>query len=93
MRGDTWTNLSLSGSGLYAIDILFKRPNPDAIFNFYLNGYPSSPSNDRCGTSTCDGVAVCLMSPQGRAKRMIVLVTGQIAVENVGTTGTEPCHN
>ncbi|MEK7185378.1 MAG: prepilin-type N-terminal cleavage/methylation domain-containing protein, partial [Patescibacteria group bacterium] len=49
LRGDTWTNLSLSGSGLYAIDILFKRPNPDAIFNFYLNGYPSSPSNDRCG--------------------------------------------
>lgn len=86
-RSGNWYTLS----ALIAVDVLFKRPNPDAIFNLYLGNYTTSGSNNnRCGGSACEGVAVCLQSSQGRKKRVVVLSTGQISVENV-TNGVAPC--
>ncbi len=41
----------------------------------------------------CDGWAICLISPQGREKRVVVYNTGQISVENVTPNTNEPCSS
>ncbi len=73
------------------LDIMFKRPNPDAIFGVYQgaedNGgesYGSIPAGNLCENFRCNGWAICLVSPDFREKRVVVYETGQISVENVG---------
>ncbi len=67
------------------LDIKFKRPNPDAIFGIYESIYsPGGAIGQSCGISACTGWAICLVSPDGRKqKQVVVYETGQIAVENV----------
>jgi prepilin-type N-terminal cleavage/methylation domain-containing protein len=80
-------------------DIKFKRPNPDAIFSWYKGSYDegstSSAFNRACSDGgvdkACNGYAICLESPQGRRKRVVVYETGQISVENVEVDTT--CSN
>ncbi len=80
-----------SGTDYRFFDIKFKRPNPDAIFSWYKGSYEegstSSLLNRVCSDGgvdkACNGYAVCLESPQGKRKRVVVYETGQISVENV----------
>lgn len=74
-------------SGFYGLDILFKRPKSDAITNAYTGGY-SSVNTNVCAGAPCTGWAICLISPQGREKQVVVLSTGQISVENVAASGS-----
>lgn len=80
--------ISPGGNGLRALDVVFKRPSPDAIFNFYID-YSAAPLNinTACGSVPCTGAAICLRTPQGRNKQVTILSTGQISVENVPATG------
>lgn len=60
-----------SGSGLTMLNIVFRRPNPDAI----VNGNPSA------------GACIAVTDADGTAQRTItVLTTGQISITNPGTT-------
>ena|SRR3989344_1885977 len=72
------------------LDIKFKRPNPDAIFKVYQVNYGNNEI-EPCGVA-CTGWAICLVSPDGKQKQVVVYETGQIAVENVdsgdGCNGT-----
>lgn len=73
------------------IDFKFKRPNPDAVITWYNAYTPAGTSasfnrvcTDIGGASrACNGWAICLESPQGRKKRVVVYETGQISVESV----------
>lgn len=93
--GILWPNnnaecFDANGDNLYhSLDIKFRRPNPDAIFSIYEDDYVeqsliSEPCLDANGSSVaCSGWAICLTSPHGREKRVVVYETGQISVENV----------
>lgn len=82
----------------HSLDIKFKRPNPDALFKAYANSYdpsdvvPLACENSSGNDVACNGWAICLISPHGREKRVVVYETGQISVENVeeGTTCADP---
>lgn len=83
--------IEMGGGGNYGfLDIRFKRPNPDAILNVYNEGdYTPGQQVTVCDgeTKSCSGWAICLVSPQGRNKRVSVYQTGQISVENVEEGG------
>lgn len=77
-------------------DLKFIRPLPEALFSVYgLDKYDIGEEiEDVCTTITaggseiqCTGWAICLVSPEGKEKRVSVYQTGQIAVEDV-TPGT-----
>jgi|GEM_PF-513352 len=53
-----------------------------AVTNACVNGSDNVP---------CDGWAICLISPKGREKRVVVYSTGQISVENVTPGSSEAC--
>lgn len=87
------------------LDIQFMRPNPDALFKVYKEdqggndeGYVSGNdhtiycedeegNNERCSTAW----AICLDSPDGLEKMVLVYETGQISVEDVPYAG-EVCY-
>lgn len=78
------------------LDFNFKRPNPDAILRPHSSNYscgtPGCSNLSLCGRGFCEGWAICLISPQGREKRVVVYRTGQISVENVESGNSEdPC--
>jgi len=85
LSGGVWTTYT-SSSGDIFLDILFKRPNPDATINIY-DGYQSGSS---CGIS-CNTVAVCLSSSQGEKRQVVVSSAGQISVENVDSGDNYAC--
>lgn len=77
--------------GLHAVDILFKRPKIDAIIKAYVGSYENQTPSTSCTqteSGDCAGVAVCLLSPQGKQKQVVILSTGQISVENVAPSGS-----
>lgn len=93
--GVLWPNnfaecFSAEGDNPYhSVDIKFQRPNPDAKFSVYDSEYtPGSLVENACVDSgsddvDCHGWAICLVSPYGKEKRVVVYETGQISVENV----------
>lgn len=95
-NGD-WHDVSDDFSQLHSVDVVFIRPNPDAVFKFHRNNYTGQGLGvvtERCGgSSDCQGIAVCLISPHGRKKRVVVLSTGQISVENVEEEEGAICFN
>jgi hypothetical protein len=74
--------------GVSYLDINFKRPNPDAkILSYLENEYEPSGSRPICvddGATTewveCSGWTLCLQSPHGKRKEVVVYETGQISV-------------
>jgi len=71
------------------IDIRFVRPKPDAIFSaFSINAYRSDAGpDDGCfdvsgHRVSCDGWAICLMSPHEKKKEVRIYNTGQISVDD-----------
>ncbi len=83
-------NIKDDANPLGSLDIRFKRPDPDAIFQVFPDGDYSEGKGVEmlCSTASgveknCSGWAICLKSPQGRQKRVVVYETGQISVENV----------
>ncbi len=101
--GFLWSNTSATcfyngvGNDKQYLDIAFKRPDPDARFKAYDSLYAEKGEmgpvcNDSSNNVECTGWAICLTSPQGREKRVVVYNTGQISVEN--TQKTDPiCGN
>ncbi len=88
--GPTNTNCFYAGQGseLEYFDIMFKRPEPDAIFKVYQEEYDGTGLlGDICNNGSdqvaCTGWAICLNSYEGLQKRVVVYDTGQISVENV----------
>lgn len=86
LSGGSWTTFT-TADGDIALDILFRRPNPDATINMYTDYQGSS----FCGTS-CNAVAVCLSSSQGQKKQVVVSSAGQISVENVDSGDNYACE-
>jgi len=90
-RGIAWDGGDVVGYGDESdsadfLDVRFERPNHDAIFDVYSSDpgdYGDNPVNNFCDGDDCDGWAICLVSPEGREKRVVVYETGQISVENV----------
>ena len=70
-------------ANLYAIDTVFKRPKPDAVINVYLENYGEVVGSSLCPVNGCDGIAICLKSPNNKQKRVSILKTGQISVEDI----------
>lgn len=93
------------------LDVVFRRPNPDAAITMFGSQSDTAQYMDaakRTGLAAvcnqtnspnqpdCSGVAICLLSPAGRLKRVVVRNTGQISVESVGSasgrTGVDYCN-
>lgn len=76
---------SIPGGGTYnnvdALSIVFKRPKPDARITLSKGGN-GTPINMPGGT-TLVATAICLESPLGKQKKVMVRDTGQISVEDV----------
>lgn len=68
---------------VYALDFVFTRPKPDADPNIYDQIYGEPAVESQCSGSPCDGFAICLQAPSGNRKRVVILNTGQISVENI----------
>lgn len=101
-----WGNVSQKCSfiephGPDYLDINFKRPDPDAIFRVYEEDEYAlrkevkkacwNQPNQSGSAVACTGWAICLISPQGREKRVVVYETGQISVENVISGSSDIC--
>ena len=71
---------------VYSMDITFERPKPDAVIGLYNN---SGNGNSPGGLPERKAGFVCLTSPQGTLKKVVVYNTGQISVENVPVG--DPC--
>ncbi len=76
------------------LDISFRRPNPDALYSLYEDEYDDTHDivNPVCDggigqISDCSSWAICLASPLGRMKQVVVYSTGQISVEEVDEGG------
>lgn len=58
------------------LDILFKRPNPDAEMK-------CDGASCDCGGSLCGMVGLVVISPKNETKKILVKQTGQISVESI----------
>lgn len=93
--GISWSNPTggicyrTGGTDNHFLDIMFKRPNPDAVFKVYRGNYGNIETS-LCDGGACTGWAICLESPDGKQKQVVVYETGQIAVENV-VSGPDGC--
>jgi len=64
LKGNTW---NCSGISMSAVNIVFKRPEPDAYLKLASGMDPVA-------------VKVCLSSSQGKIKEIVVYTTGQISI-------------
>lgn len=60
-----------------SVDVLFKRPNPDAIFVAYSDGGGAGD-----GVQALNAALFCVESPEGKQKEIAVYATGQISVND-----------
>lgn len=82
-QGNSITSICATGSpslcssdGSVALDVTFKRPEPEPVIRTTVNGgVPSSPG-------TYSTAYVVVMSPQGLTRKITVLQSGQVSVLN-----------
>lgn len=72
-------------NGVDAVSIVFKRPKPDAVITLSAAGIPVTLPE---GINLI-GTSICLQSPEGQLRKVMVYATGQISVEHVAST--DPC--
>ena len=70
--GDRITKLAASSCPVSSLDVIFKRPFPDAVFSEDGNINPIQPPK----------VGIEITSPKGAQKTIIVWSTGQIEIKN-----------
>ncbi len=73
-------------NAIRSLDITFRRPKPDAIIKIHNNG-GNVPQN----LPAIKGAVICIASPQGRQKKVVVYDTGQISVE--GSVAGDACDS
>lgn len=71
--------VSTSGLWVSKLDILFKRPEPDACIS--ADGAVKIDSDGECTQSPEESARIVLESPRGDRRGLIIEATGQISVE------------
>lgn len=86
---DSVVCMDSSGEGEYgeirSADVLFKRPNPDAIIRLYdINGDPAGTPTD------FTAIAFCLASPEAHQRQVLIYNTGQISIQDECINQNQP---